>query len=235
MKKHHCLPVLLLALLTACGSNNQPAAQTPAVLPPPDTEVGRPVTDAANSPAPSGDPQDDAPSVDVPSEASKPVQSAGSTLSATANGKPWTVDEIEGLSGPNLLGEYEEVTLRFNVGQPGQVGSHLVLRLPFTPENVANVPVKIPLTTILSAQLSGHVRGQGPDAQLWDSQNLKSGESTGFELRSFGEPQGNVTITALDRAGRTVSGKIDVTFTTDESQGTPTPVHLVGTFDGVQY
>ncbi|KUG09685.1 hypothetical protein [Solirubrum puertoriconensis] len=225
----------LVAALAACQSapSQQTAAQaaTPAAVP--DTEVGRPVADAENLPAPSGDPHDDAPSVDVPTTTSPLVLNSGATFTATANGLTWVPDSVEAFSGPDLLGQHEELTLRFRVGLPGQVGSRLVLRLPLTPENVANMPVRIPLASGLRGELSGSVRGTGSKAQLWDSGDLKTGNATGFEARSFGQPQGSATIEALDRAGRVVDGQVDATFPADGSPAVS--VHLRGTFRQVRY
>lgn len=192
-------------LLNGCHPAEQPQTAPPA-LPPPDTEASRPETDAAQLPAPSGDPQDDAPSVDVPEADSAPVPNAGAVFAARLDGQPWPVDSVRAYSGPDSLRTYEELTLRFGTGGAAPA---LVLRLPLTPLNVAHVPISLPLGT------------SGPAARLR------------FDTVDGPLLTGRASITALDRAGRVVSGRVEAAL--PAAPGETAPRRLVGRFEGVQY
>ncbi|GAA4373993.1 hypothetical protein [Hymenobacter koreensis] len=222
------------SLLAACGSNDQPAAQTPAL---PDTEAGRSVADARHLPAPSGDPQDDAPSADVPPGPTPMQRQAGAAVQLTADSQPWVADSLLAQSGPGLLGDYEEVTLRVRAGTPVKdvFFSELVLRLPLTPEIIAHVPVAIPLDQGLRAEFLAWSRRRGSGPPLFDAAARQAGLHQDYGEAPMAAPKGTFTLQTLDRAGRVFSGQLDVTFTTNPDGPDSRPVRLQGQLTDVRY
>jgi hypothetical protein len=230
----HVLPLAALLLsLAACNPAEQPA-ETAAL---PDTETGRAVVDADNLPAPSGDPHDDAPSVDVPPGPTPMQRQAGAAARLAADGQPWVADTLLAQSGPGLLGEYEEVLLRLRAGTPVKEAffSELVLRLPLTPEIVAHVPVAIPLDQGLRAEFLAWGRRQGSGPLYYDATARQAGRQQDYEALPTAAPRGTFTLQTLDRASRVFSGRLDVTFTANPDGPVPRPVRLAGQLTEVRY
>jgi hypothetical protein len=162
---------------------------------------------------------------------------AGAAVQLTADGQPWAADSLLAQSGPGLLGNYEEVTLRVRAGTPVKdvFFSELVLRLPLTPEIVAHVPVSIQLDQGLRAEFLAWSRRSGSGPLFYDARARQAGLQKDYSEAPMASPQGKFTLQTLDRASRMFSGQLDVTFTANPDSPNPRPVRLQGQLTDVRY